>query len=218
MNPRFRTAAHPTRAPARHPRRCLALLGAALVAVAAARADPAVPPAGAARLWVYADVPAWDLADEGLPFRLTLALPSGRDPLARLLLAAEARWTLSLGYARIYDSYDATTGIFKNPGGDALLASAGREYRWNLPRFAGRFTPQLAIDTGVNVATRPFPADGTRGTIKVITGLEWNRRTGAAGEVWTAGIAWSHFSNANLFSRNAGYDGLVFRVGRSWPR
>lgn len=189
-----------------------------LVATVSALADVSVLPAAAPQLWVYGEVPAWDIADEGLPFRLTVALPSRRDPLARLLFATEARWTLSLGYARIHDSYDATTGVFKNPGGDALLASAGREYRWALPRFAGRFTPQLAIDTGVNLASRPFPADGTRGTIKVITGLEWSRRANAGNDEWTAGIAWAHFSNANLFSRNAGYDGLVFRIGRSWRR
>ena len=172
-------------------------------------AAPARAPAG----WVHFDTPLWDIADEGLPFRLTLALPSHRDPLTRALHANEARWTLSIGYARVYHSYDQATGIFKNPGGHAALASAGRQFRWRLPGFAGDCTPQFAIEFGVHAATRRFPADGTHLNVKVITGLEWTFRQGRPDE-WSVGLMWPHFSNANLFSRNAGYDGLALRFGR----
>lgn len=165
--------------------------------------------------WVHFDAPLWDLADEGLPFRLTLSLPSARDPLTRLLLAHEARWTISVGYAKVYNSFDAATGAFKNPGGHSVLLSAGRQFRWHLPPVAGAFTPKLAIEFGVNFASRPFPADGTRATLKLITGLEWTWRPRSSAPEWSAGVMWPHFSNANLLSRNAGYDGLVLRFGRS---
>lgn len=171
-------------------------------------------PAGRAG-WMYFDAPLWDLADEGLPFRLTFALPSRRDLLTRILLADEARWTFSAGYAKVYNSYDGATGVFKNPGGHAVLVSAGRQIRWHLPEVLGAFTPQIAMEIGVNAASRPFPADGTHLNFKLITGLEWTWRNRAETAEWSLGVMWPHFSNANLLSHNAGYDGLVFRIGRS---
>lgn len=172
---------------------------------------PTRQPAG----WLYFDAPTWDIADEGLPFRFTLALPSRRDPLARLLWASEARWTMSVGYAKVYNSYDGATGVFKNPGGHAALFSAGRQYRWTLPRFAGALTPSPIFEIGGHVATRNFPADGTRANFKVITGFEWAWRSRTGDAEWSAALIWPHFSNGNLFSRNAGYDGLALRLGRS---
>lgn len=183
--------------------------------------------------WVYFDAPIWDFADEGLPFRLTLALPSRRDPLARLLWAETARWTLSAGYAKVYNSYDGATGVFKNPGAHTALFSAGRQYHWRLPRLAGKFTPKLTIEFGVNYALHRFPADGTRASFKAIPGLEWTWRArdvgaradrtrdasahhaGSDAPEWSLAVVWPHFSNANVFSRNAGYDALALRIGRS---
>lgn len=190
----------------------LSLLGfAGLNAVRATPVDDKPSPVSG---WMYFDAPLWDIANEGLPFRLSLALPSRRDLLTRALFAAEARWTLSVGYAKVYNSFDATTGIFKNPGGHAALFSAGRQYRWQLPRVAGAFTPDVVVDFGVHVATRRFPADGTHTNLKLISGLEWTwARSGATGE-WTVGLVWPHFSNADLLERNSGYDGLALRVGR----
>ena len=167
------------------------------------------------RGWLHFDAPLWDLADEGLPFRLTLSLPSRRDLLTRLLFADEARWTLSAGYAKVYNSYDGATGVFKNPGGHAALFSVGRQLRWHLPRVVGAFTPEVVLEFGAHVATRPFPADGTRANFKVISGLEWTWPSRRDTAEWSVGVLWPHFSNGNLFSRNAGYDGLVFRLGRS---
>jgi hypothetical protein len=185
------------------------VLGAAALAPVA----PAAVTGGAAIAWLHGDAPIWDIADEGLPLRCTLALPSRRDPLARALYAAETRWTFSAGYARVYNSYDPTTGIFKNPGGHAALISVGRQFRWRRPPPAGAALPQLAIELGAHAATRRFPADGTRANVKLITGLEWVFREATPRE-WSVGLMWMHFSNANLFSRNAGYDGLALRVGR----
>lgn len=167
-----------------------------------------------ARAWVYLDAPLWDLADEGLPFRLTLALPSRLDALSRSLLADRARWTLSAGYAKVYNSYDGATGVFKNPGGHAALFSAGRQMIWELPRWAGALTPDIALEYGIHYATTKFPADGTRANFKLITGLEWRGPVSTGAEGWTLGVYWPHFSNANLLSRNAGYDGLCVRIGR----
>lgn len=176
-----------------------------------AGADEARRPA-----WAYFDAPLWDIANEGLPFRLTVALPSRRDFVSRLLRASEARWTFSAGYAKVYDSYDGATGVFKNPGGHAALLSAGRQMFWDLPALAGIYTPRLALEYGMHVASRPFPADGTRANLKGIIGFEWATRAGADAPGWSAGVYWAHFSNANLFARNAGYDGLIIRFGRSF--
>ncbi len=166
--------------------------------------------------WVYGDVPVSDIANEGLPFRVTFALPSRRDPLTRLVFASEARWTLSIGYAKVYNSYDPTTGVFKNSGGHAALFSVGREFRWHPPEVVGRYTPKILIESGAHIATRRFPADGTRANFKLITGVEWawplGRREPSG---WTVAAIWSHFSNANLLTPNAGYDGISLRLGRS---
>lgn len=165
--------------------------------------------------WLYFDAPLWDFGDDGLPFRLSLAVPSQRDWLTRTLFATEARWVVSLGYAKVYNSYDSATGTFKNPGGQAALFSAGRQMRWDLPKLAGLFTPTLLLELGLHYATHRFPADGTRANGKVITGLEWTWENRARTAEWTAGMVWPHFSNANLLDRNAGYDGLSIRLGRS---
>lgn len=194
----------------------VALIGLSSSAFAQTAADLRLNQRTTPSGWLYFDAPLWDLADEGLPFRLTLALPSRRDPLTRLLFAAEARWTFSAGYAKVYNSFDGATGAFKNPGGHAALFSAGRQFRWHVPRLLGGFTPKIALEFGANVATRRFPADGTRANVKLITGLEWTWRTRDERTEWSAGVMWPHFSNANLLSRNAGYDGLVFRIGRSF--
>jgi hypothetical protein len=195
--------------------RLLFLMCAVTLPGALMRGATAENPAAKRHAWIHADVPAWDIANEGLPFRFTLALPSGRDPISRLLLAKEARWTFSLGYAKVYNSYDATTGVFKNPGGHAALFSMGRQFRWHLPTVAGPFTPRVIIEFGVHYATRRFPADGTRANLKLISGLEWTWPDRTRDQEWSAAIIWPHFSNANLFKRNAGYDGLALRFGRS---
>ncbi len=165
--------------------------------------------------WLYFEAPLRDFGDDGLPFRLSLAVPGQRDWITRTLFAAEARWIVSLGYAKVYNSFDGATGIFRNPGGHAALFSAGRQMRWHLPELAGGFTPKLILDLGLHYATRRFPADGTHANIKLITGLEWTWENRARTAEWTAGIVWPHFSNANLLNRNSGYDGLSVRFGRS---
>ena len=187
----------------------LFLLVLAAFSTTAVAAESASTPAR----WLHFDAPLWDIADEGLPVRLTLSSPGRLDPLARALYADETRWTLSAGYARVYHSYDAATGIFKNPGGHAAIIGAGRQFRWHPPTRTGTATPELAIELGLHAASRRFPADGTRVNVKLITGLEWVIARGRPRE-WSVGLMWLHFSNANLFSRNAGYDGLALRFGR----
>ncbi len=189
-----------------------ALFGPAAGASAAA-GDGSTPPSATG--WVQVDAPVHDFGDDGWPYRLTVALPSRRDPLSRLLRASEARWTLSTGYARVRDSYDAATGVFKNPGGHAALFGAARQFRWHPPASAGPAVPRALIEFGVHYATRRFPADGTRFNLLLVTGLEWSWRTRDASNEWSAAIVWPHFSNAGLFRRNAGYDGLALRLGRS---
>ncbi len=105
-------------------------------------------------------------------------------------------------------------GRFKNPGGNAVLFGAARQFRWQPPKAAALTLPTLVFEFGVNYATTRFPADGTRANLLLVTGFEWNWRS-RGGREWAAAIVWPHFSNAYLFRRNAGYDGIAVRVGRS---
>lgn len=201
------------------PRAAVLTLLSGLLAATLAAANPSAMPATATNLaregWAYLDLPLADFGDDGEPYRFTLALPGGEDVVTRLLFATEARWTLSTGYARVRDSYDAGTGVFKNPGGRAALFGAARQFRWHPPRGTSATVPRLVIEFGVHYATHRFPADGTRLSLLLVTGLEWTWRSRAAGTEWTAALVWPHLSNANLFQRNAGYDGLALRFGRS---
>jgi len=193
------------------------LSGLLFAALAAASPSPA-PAARAhdtAAGWAYVDLPLTDFGDDGEPYRLTFARPGGEDVITRMLFASEARWTLSTGYARVRDSYDARTGVFKNPGGRAALFGAARQFRWHPPQGTHAAVPRLAIEFGVHYATHRFPADGTRLSLLLVTGLEWVWHSRASGTEWTAALVWPHLSNANLFHRNAGYDGLALRFGRS---
>lgn len=195
------------------PRTARAILPCAVVLASLAVLPHSARAADPARSWLHVDAPLWDIANEGLPARLTWSRPGGPDFVSRVLGASATRWTFSAGYAKVYDSYDATTGVFKNPGGHAALASAGRQWRWQAPGAAGSALPELAIELGAHVASRRFPADGTRANVKLITGLEWRVRPDTPAE-WSVGVMWLHFSNANLFANNAGYDGLALRLGR----
>lgn len=192
---------------------CLGFLFAPDIrAQAATESDAATPRPS----WLYFEAPVWDIADEGLPFRFTLALPAERDVIACTLLASEARWTFSAGYAKVYNSFDGATGIFKNPGGHAALFSLGKQYYWQLPSARSAWIPRLTIEVGLNLATRRFPADGEHASIKAIAGFEWSWHAKDRETQWSAAIIWPHFSNANLLPRNAGYDGISLRLGRSW--
>jgi hypothetical protein len=188
----------------------LALLGSTLLP------DVQGADAGQRRGWMYADSPAWDISHEGLPFRLTWAWASPLDPLGRLLRCTETRWTAGIGYAKVYHSFDPTTGAFRSPGGHAALASAGREFRWGRELWPGGrdaiWLPTVLIEFGAHGASRPFPADGTRFNFKLLPGVEWE----APSRRWAAGVMWLHFSNADVLSPNAGYDGLAIRI--SWRR
>jgi hypothetical protein len=191
-----------------------ALARGALLTALFLGALPASEGADARYRWQALDVPAWDISNEGLPFRWTWAWESPVDPLGRLLFAAETRWTVSLGYAKVYNSFDGRTGVFTSPGGHAALASAGREFRWRLegpgrPR-GPRWLPTAVVEFGVHGASRRFPADGTHFNFKLLSGLEWPVGRGG----WTAALIWSHFSNADVLSRNSGYDGLALRISR----
>ena len=195
---------------------CLLLTsGYSLTARAGSETAMATGPDRAPHGWVFADVPLLDFGDDGRPLRVTVALPSQPCPVTRMLFASEARWALSAGYARVFDSYDPATGTFKNPGGHAAMVGAARQFRWHPPPDVGPTIPKLVIEFGANYATRRFPADGTRVNLLLVTGFEWTWRPPGPGPEWIAALVWPHFSNANLFARNAGYDGLALRLGRS---
>ena len=166
--------------------------------------------------WLYLDTPLWDLADEGLPFRVSAAWPARRDPLSRFLRVTETRWTGSAGYAKVYNSFDTATGEFRSAGGHAALVSLGRQFLWRLPSVAGRWQPDPMIEAGAHFASRDFPAGGTRFNFKVFFGIEWELSAAAPERDWRLGVVWLHFSNANVLSRNSGFDGLGLRFSRGF--
>ena len=195
---------------------CLLLTGGfSLAAQVGSLPATASSPLPAPKRWVFVDVPLLDFGDDGRPLRVTLTLSSQPCFITRMLFASEARWALSAGYARVFDSYDTGTGAFKNPGGHAAMFGLARQFRWHPPSGVSATIPKLVIEFGANYATRRFPADGTRATLLLVTGFEWTWRPQDRGPEWTAALVWPHFSNANLFARNAGYDGLALRLGRS---
>ena len=181
-------------------------------AVVAGRAESA--PRGAI---VFAEVGAWDISDDGLPYRLGAILPSRHDPLSRLLRMREPRWVVAVGYAKIPAVYDDGTGRLSGAGGDGFLIAAAREWAWALPLLGtARCDAALAIDFGLSYATRSLPANGTHPNFLVSPGFVWETRSAAGRPGWHFGLRWFHLSNADLFGRNAGYDGITLRIGRGW--
>jgi hypothetical protein len=165
---------------------------------------------------LFVESAAWDLSDDGLPFRIGVALPAQHDPLSRLLRAREPRWVLAVGYATLPDLYDTGTGRLSGWGGDAWMVGAAREWAWDLPiTLRGERPLALAIDFGVNYASASIPSNGTNTNFIVSPGFVWETRR-ARGGVWQVGLRWFHLSNAGIYDVNAGYDGLTLRFGRTW--
>lgn len=181
--------------------------GAASMALPGRAAEAVAP------VW-FVEAGAWDISDDGLPYRIGALLPSRHDPLSRWTGAREPRWVLALGYARVPDIYDDGTGRLSGAGGDGLLLGAAREWAWALPGIARDLS--VAIDLGLSYATKSLPANGTNWNFIVSPGFTWERAARDGRAVWHVGLRWFHLSNADLFGRNAGYDGLSVRVGRSW--
>jgi hypothetical protein len=169
--------------------------------------------AAAAPAQVFFDGPLWDIADEGLPYRLTLAWPAAPGPLARWLPAGEARWTLGAGYAAVYDNLDTGTGLVTARGRDGTIFAAGRQTLWPLPLRLPGGGLRLECEVGLHYAARSLPANGTHLSFVVLGGFEWAPAR-AARSGWLAGVRWLHLSHGGLFGPNGGYDGLVFRLGR----
>jgi len=176
---------------------------------AAASAAPARAPL------FFVDGPLVDLADEGLPFRFTVAFPATLDPITRALRATEARWTLGSGYAVVYDNFDTGTNTVRERGRDGLLLNLGRQTLWPLPVPLPAGALRLDLEAGLNYTARSLPANGTHLSFSLFAGFEWSSAPGDSRE-WIAGVRWFHLSHGGLFGQNGGYDGLLFRVGRRW--
>jgi hypothetical protein len=193
-------------------RRLLPLSLSLLLAVSAS--TPASAATSRATLF-FVDGPLVDLADEGLPFRFTVAFPATLDPLTRALRASEARWTLGSGYAVVYDNFDTGTNTVRERGRDGLLFNAGRQTLWNVPVPLPAGALRLDLEAGLNYSARSLPANGTHLSFSLFAGLEWSSAPGDPRE-WIAGLRWFHLSHGGLFGQNGGYDGILFRVGRRW--
>lgn len=165
---------------------------------------------------VFCESAAWDISNDGLPFRIGVSLASSHDPLSRLLQTREPRWILAAGYATLPDIYDTGTGRLSGKGGDAWMAGFAREWGWNLPlELRGERPLALVIDLGLNYASASVPANGTNANFIVSPGFSWETRRSDGG-VWHFGLRWFHLSNAGVFPVNAGYDGITVRFGRTW--
>jgi hypothetical protein len=176
--------------------------------------DSAAAPNRAPPLVVF-DGPLWDISDEGLPYKITLAWPATLDPLSRLLRATEARWTLGAGYAVVYDDVDTGTNKVTSRGRDGVMWTVGRQTLWPLPLRLPGGELRLENEAGLHYAARSLPADGTHLSFYLLGGFEWAHAP-ASPRTWLAGVRWLHLSHGGLFGRNGGYDGLVFRLGCRW--
>jgi len=163
----------------------------------------------------FFDGPLADLADEGLPFRLTAAFPTALDPISDRLGAVDARWTVGTGFASVYDNFDTGTNSVRDRGRDGLLFNAGRQTLWPVPVTLPAGSLLLELEAGLNYATRSLPANGTHLSFSLFAGFEWSNASDNPRE-WIAGIRWFHLSHGGLFGVNGGYDGLIFRIGRRW--
>jgi len=165
---------------------------------------------------VFFESAAWDISDDGLPFRIGVVLPASPDPLSWLLRTRTPRWVLAGGYATLPDIYDTGTGRLSGKGGDAWMVGFAREWGWDLPLVVrGECPLALVLDLGVNYASASIPANGTNANFIVSPGFSWETRR-ARGGVWHFGLRWFHLSNAGVYAVNAGYDGITVRFGRSW--
>jgi hypothetical protein len=172
------------------------------------------------RPWITIDGALWDISDDGLPFRMSIVQPATGDPLGSWLRATDQQWTATLGYAQVRGRPVLDARNLRNEGGDSFMAGIGRQWRWRLPEvtaIAG-WRPHLNVELGLNYATQSLPADGTHFNFPVIIGFEWQRlgRDGGELDPWIFGVRWFHLSNANVLEGNAGYDGIVWKIGRRW--
>ncbi len=192
-------------------------LGGLLAACALLLFAPAPAPAAEASRapLFFFDAPLLDPADEGLPFHFTVALPAALDPIARTLLAEEARWTLGTGYAFVYDNFDTGTNTVRERGRDAVLFRAGRQTLWPLPLPLPAGALRLDLEAGLSYTTRSLPANGTHLSFALFAGLEWTSAP-ADPQAWIVGVRWFHSSHGGLFGQNGGYDGVLLRLGRRW--
>jgi hypothetical protein len=167
---------------------------------------------------LFAEVTALDISDDGLTYRLVGDIPATPDPLGRLLRTSGQAWTAALGFAEVKDAVDTGTGRLTAKGGHAVFANLGRQWEWRLPDFVSirDWEPQLQAETGLHYASASLPAGGTHFQFLLSAGFEWRRPAREPQDGWAFGVRWLHYSNANLFTSNAGYDSVVFRLGRAW--
>jgi hypothetical protein len=165
-----------------------------------------------------AEVTAFDISDDGLTYRLVGDIPSQSDPLGKFLRSTAQDWTVAVGFADIKDAVDTGTQRLSAKGGHAWFANFGRQWEWRLPQALSinGWMPAVQAETGVHYATASIPAGGTHFQFLVSTGFEWLRSLPTSESDWIIGVRWLHYSNANIFTSNAGYDSLVVRVGRFW--
>jgi hypothetical protein len=167
---------------------------------------------------LFAEVTASDISDDAITYRLVGDIPAAPDPLGRLLRSAGQSWTAAVGFAEVRDAIDTGTGRLTAKGGDAYFINLGRQWEWRLPEAIAiqGWKPRLQGEAGLHYASASVPAGGTHFQFLLSGGFEWRRVSTEPGGEWAVGIRWLHYSNANLFTSNAGYDAIVFRLGRTW--
>jgi hypothetical protein len=168
---------------------------------------------------LFAEVTALDISDDAMTYRLVADFPAAPDPLGRLLRASGQSWTAALGFAQLTDAVDTGTGRLTAQGGQTYLINLGRQWEWWFPAAllsVGAWKPHLQSEAGLHYASASLPAGGTHFQFLLSGGFEWRKTSSSSQDDWALGICWLHYSNANIFSSNAGYDSLVVRIGRSW--
>ncbi len=193
------------------------LLLAALILLGAARSEASYRLITDESPSIAFDGSLWDSSNDGRPYRLSLLQPATPDPLGRLFRVTDQQWTASLGYAVVKEKIARGDGRLIASGGESLMFGVGRQWRWALPAATQvrDWRAHLSIELGINYADDSLPSDGTHVNFPVVPGIDWSKAY-ADGTRWSFGVRWFHLSNANLLPGNSGYDGLVFRISRSF--
>jgi hypothetical protein len=148
--------------------------------------------------------------DEGAPYRLSIGA-------GHLAFSNDLSFMASVAYSY----YDVNAVADNNPtpdlrGGNSHSLGFDLLMRWS---FLQTLPVSCHIDGGAGFQSMltdpPFPADGSKENFTLLFGPGVLIPTDIDNRLRVS-LLWFHISNANLFPKNSGYDGLQLVVGFEW--
>lgn len=112
-------------------------------------------------------------------------------------------------------SYLDVRPIGAAPGGDGVAFGTDFSMQWRHD-WGVSFAPYYELGGGIQyAAVTPFPAHGSRWTFTINVGVGFLISVTQKLEINTA-LRYLHMSNANVISKNAGYDAYHLVIGVRW--